>query len=95
METLGQKISPILLEIEGTLWEREAEMPHIPHEFTEEGFRAATKIFMACIMDKMWVLQEKENMCMNSRLKMVEYAGKELRKFVHEMTDIDTVKLYK
>ena len=57
---IGKKISPILVEIENTLWEFESNKGVKP-EYTDEGFRSATKIFMSTIMDKMWELQEKEN----------------------------------
>jgi hypothetical protein len=76
------------------LWEKEANCPNIPHEFTDEGFRAACKIFMAALMDKIWVLQEKENTPFEDRMKMVEHAGQEVRRIVLEMTSIDTTKLY-
>jgi len=94
MKTLGERLSPILEEVEGLLWEREAAMPNTPHEFTEEGFRAACKIFMAAMMDKIWVLQEKENMPIEDCLKMAEHAGNEIKRLVKQMTNIDTTKLY-
>jgi len=93
--TLGEKISPILEEIEDTLWDREAFMPNSPHKFTEAGFRASIKIFMANIMDRIWILQEAEGMPLEDRMKMVEHAGNEVKKLVFEMTGIDTTKLYK
>lgn len=94
METIGQKISPILVEIEDTLWEHEARQGGKP-EFTIDGFRAAAKIFMAVLMDKMYEMQEKESMPQKERENMAEAAGKEFRKLVKTYTNIDTHELYK
>jgi len=90
---IGEQLSRVLEELEDTLWESEAREDG-PHQFTQNGFRAACKIFMAAIMDKMWELQEKENMPMEHREKQAEYAGQHIHKFVKEMTNIDTRKLY-
>lgn len=94
MSTLGQKLSPILEEISDTLWESEANNPR-PCEYTDKGFHAATKIFMSTMMDKMWILQEKEDMPLNERIKMVEHCGKKIRKLILEMTNEDSFKFYK
>lgn len=50
---LGEQLNPILLEIEDAILEFEVEFGYKP-EYTLEGFRAATKIFMSTIMDKLW-----------------------------------------
>jgi len=94
MKTIGQKISPILNEIEDTLWEYEANDGPKP-EFTEEGFRSAIKIFMAVMMDKMYSLQSYEDMSLEDRSNMATKCGEDIRKFVKIYTDIDTHNLYK
>lgn len=94
METIGQKISPILVEIEDTLWEHEARQGGKP-EFTIDGLRAAAKIMMAVLMDKMYEMQEKEGMPQKERENMAEAAGKEFRKYIKTYTKIDTHELYK
>jgi hypothetical protein len=94
MTTIGQKISPILEEIENTLWEFEAFNGSKP-EYTEAGFRAATKIFMSVIMDKMWELQDKENITLEDRGNMAVNAGEAVREFVKTYTNIDMHDLYK
>ena len=53
---IGKQLSPILEEIENTLWEFEMRNFGNP-QFTDEGFRAALKIFMSAILDKMWNIQ--------------------------------------
>jgi hypothetical protein len=91
---IGQKLSPVLVEIEDTLWEFEYHNASKPN-YSIDGFRAATKIFMSVMMDKIWELQSNEKMDMDDRIKMVETVGRELRDFVKKYTDIDTVELYK
>lgn len=93
---IGKKISPILVEIEDTLWEFEANEANedIKPEYTTEGFRAALKIFMSVLMDKMWELQSDEKIDMKDRLNMVHKAGNDVRKLVKTYTDIDTHEFY-
>lgn len=91
---IGEKLSPILEELEKAIWSFEVYNLGKPN-YTEDGFRASIKIFMSTLIDKIWELQEKEGMDIENRGKMVEKAGEELRKFVKTYTDIDTHELYK
>jgi len=91
--TIGQKISPVLVEIEDALWEFEFYSGYKP-DYTIDGFRAATKIFMSVLMDKIWELQSDEKIPMEDRMKMVEKAGNDVRNLIKTYTDIDTHKLY-
>ena len=91
---IGKKISPILVEIENTLLEFEANVAIKP-EFTIEGFRAAIKIFSSALLDKMWELQKNEKIDIKDRINMTEKAGKDIKKLVKIYTDIDTFDLYK
>ena len=91
---IGQNLSPVLTEIENTLLEHETTVYTQP-EYTEEGFRAATKIFMSAVMDKMWDLQKKENIDVGASLAMAKKCGNELRNLVKVYTGIDTWELYK
>ena len=91
---IGKKLSPILCEIESTLLEFEANVNR-PPQYTDEGFRAAIKIFMSAILDKMWKLQEDENIDIDTRADMAEKLGNELRNMVRIYTNIDTHSLYK
>lgn len=47
---IGKKLSPVLEEMETTLWEYEAFNGAKPN-YTLEGFRASTKIFMSALVD--------------------------------------------
>ena len=91
---IGKELSPVLVEIEETLWEFEVHSNSQP-DYTTEGFRAATKIFMSALMDKIWNLQSNEDMDMEDRIKMVEKAGNDVRNIIKIYTDIYTHELYK
>ena len=91
---IGEKLSSVLNEIESTLLEYEANVNR-PPQYTDEGFRAAIKIFMSAILDKMWKLQEDENIDIDTRADMAEKLGNELRNMVRIYTNIDTRDLYK
>lgn len=91
---IGKRLSPILKEIEDTLWEFEANTETQP-EYTKEGFRAGIKIFISVIMDKMWNLQESENIKIEDRIKMATKVGEEIRNIIKTYTNIDSQELYK
>jgi len=91
---IGNKLSGVLSEIESTLIEFEANVNR-PPEYTNEGFRAAVKIFLSAMLDKMWKLQEDEGIDINTRADMAEKLGSEIRNIVRVYTNIDTHNLYK
>jgi hypothetical protein len=91
---IGKKLSKSLEEIEEALWEFEASYNGKPN-YTMLGFRGALKIAMSAIMDKMWELQEKEQMDMEDRGNMATSCGEAFMKLVKTYTDIDTHELYK
>lgn len=85
-QTLGQRLSPILGEIEDTLLEHEADQRGKPG-FTDEGFRAGIKIFASVLLDKAWEhgqLQKADG----------ETIGQAIRLLVKQYTGIDTHKIY-
>jgi len=90
---IGETLSPILVEIEETLWEFEANSSN-PPEYTNDGFRASCKIFMSAIMDAMWNEQEKLEIPMELREKEAEMVGFEIRDLVLKHTGINTHDLY-
>lgn len=91
---IGKRLSPTLAEIEMTLWEFENRYAMKP-DYTMDGFRGALKIAMSAIMDKMWELQDKEQMDVEDRGNMATACGEEFSKFIKKYTDIDTLDLYK
>lgn len=90
---IGKKLSPILVEIENTIWESESNFGVKP-EYTQDGFRASVKIFMSTLMDMMWELQDYENLSMEDRGAMAQKAGDDIKKLIKTYTNIDTTKLY-
>jgi hypothetical protein len=90
---IGEKLSKPLQEMEATLWEFEYYNTGKPN-YTILGFRGALKVCMSAIMDKMWELQEKENIDLPDREKMATECGTQFMKLVKHFTDIDTHKLY-
>ena len=90
---IGTQLSPILEEIEHKLWEND-NLNLGAATYTDSAFRAATKIFMSVISTRMWELQEKEDLDMDTRCHMAERLGKSLKDLVKVYTDIDTHKLY-
>lgn len=91
---IGEKLSPILEEIENALIEFEVYNGDKP-DFTVDGFRAGIKIFMSVMMDKIYELQEKEDIPFKHREEMAFKCGLEIRDIVKKYTDIDTHDLYK
>ncbi len=91
--SLGERISPILIEIENTLWEFEANT-NIKPGYSHEGFRAACKILMSSLLDKMWELQESENMSIEDKFKMAQKAGEDFRQLIKNYTNLDTQDMY-
>jgi len=90
---IGKKLSQILLELELALWEFESRYGSKPN-YSKDAFRAATKIFMSVLMDKIWELQEGEKISMGDRLNMVQKAGDDLGNLIKTYTDLDTKKFY-
>lgn len=92
---IGKKLSVILEEIENTLWEFEFNHSNTPCEYEEKAIGSAVKILMSVCMDKMWKLQENENLDFEDRCNMAEKLGNDIRNLVKTYTNIDTHKLYK
>ncbi len=88
---IGKKLEPSLLQIEMILLEHNDSKPNYP----PDSFRAITFIFMSAMMDKMYDLQNNENIAQEDRGAMATKCGEDLRKFVKMYTDIDTHNLFK
>ena len=86
---IGEKLSEVYEEIEATLYEHHGTKPNL----TDKGFRAACKIFIDAVMDKMWDRQEKESKSIEGRIKEAEILGYKIRAIVLEHTGIDTHNL--
>lgn len=91
---VGEMASQSLIQWETLLWEWEVKELGVPR-FTDDGFRAALKIFMSALIERSWLLMRDEQIEKEDRLKMVESMGDELSRFVKTYTGIDTKKLYR
>lgn len=94
MESIGEKINPILNEMESCLWEFEATQGTKPN-YPIESLRSASKILMSVVMDKICELQEDEKITFEDRCNMVTKCGEDFRKLIKTYTGIDTHDLYK
>lgn len=93
-QTLGQKLSPILQEIEEALWCKEANMPNVPHDFDDNAFRASCKIFMAAMLDYSHKEMMRKNYTQKEMEDRAEALGVRLRHLVFEFTGINTLEFY-
>jgi len=87
---IGEQLKPIYLSIENMLLANYETKP----DFDQETFRAAIYIFQSALMDKLFDLQDKENMTMQNREDMATKCGEDLRDLVKKYTNIDTHKLF-
>lgn len=94
MKTLGEKLEPILEELEMVLWEHQATVPHIPEGFTEKGFRGSCKIFMSAMMDFTHKKNLEDKLTEKQCCDRAEALGHRIRHLVFEFTGKDSTKFY-
>jgi len=87
---IGEKLSPILVEIESTLLESSGQP-----NFTPDGFRACLYIFSSVMLDKMWDLMQKEDIPIEIREDMSTQMGNDVKNLVKKYCDIDTFGIYR
>lgn len=93
--TFGEKLSPVLKEIEDAIWEQEINFEGEPPHYTNDGFRAAVKIFMSAMTDKLWANDTLLGCPIEYMGRHAEALGNDIRRLVKEYTNIDTHNLYK
>ena len=71
------------------------EVKGLKPEYSETAFRWIVKMFMSAIMDKMFDLQEYEDMTLETRCQMATKVGEEIRQLIKTYTGIDTHELYR
>lgn len=94
-EIIGKNLSEDLVIIEDIIWDSEHKNFNEQFKFTEEGFRASLKIFMANMLDKTYDYQQKNKMSPKEGFDQASEIGKILRELVKKYTNIDTLTLYK
>lgn len=90
---IGELLSPVLVEIEETLWEHDVTLATKP-EYTLAGFRAAAKIFTSAMLDYTFSRDAAMGMNIQQIAADAENLGKDLRDLILKYTGIDSVKLY-
>ena len=93
MQRFAKKITPILIELEETIWEHDTREPECQN-YSQDALRAATKIFMHLAMDHIWQRQEKEDRTMEERCKEVEDFGNSVGKLLLYYTGKDSKTFY-
>lgn len=91
---IGKQLSPILAEIEASIIEFDCYANTKPH-YTNDALRAAGKILLSVIMDKMWDMQEEDNMKREYRMEMAQKCGEELRQLFKTYCNVDSHDFYK
>ena len=91
---IGKQISPILLELEAAIIDFDCHV-NIKPCYSKDSLRAAGKILISVIMDKMWEMQEEDNMCQDYRMDMAQKCGEDLRKLFKTYCDVDSHDFYK
>lgn len=91
---IGKAISPILLELEAAIIEFDCDV-NIKPCYSQDALRAAGKILLSVIMDKMWDMQEDDSMSMEYRMEMAQKCGEELRQLFKTYCNVDSHDFYK
>ena len=91
--TLGERLAPILNEIEETIIEHKVMVPGEIPGYSDDAFRAAICIFLDVALNKMWDYQSRLDMPIEAREEAVERFGKEFRMLIFRYCDIATEKL--
>jgi len=96
--TIGKKLSPVLVEIETALFENQTYFEKLNIDskpnFTLEGFRAGLKIFMDVCLDKMYENDLKNNKSLNEMEQHAYDFGTAIKILISDYLNIDTTKLY-
>lgn len=93
MNQISHKINEILEELETAIIDYTL-IEDGRLNITESAFRAATFVYSQVLSNKIFDLQEVEEMPLETRIDMMEACGKELRDLVKVYTNIDTMELY-
>jgi hypothetical protein len=91
MTDFGYKINEILDELSLAVIEFN-QNPRKPNYPVDSMFHVCM-IFNSILLDKLWEVQEYDDMSIEDRANMAEAMGKELRTFIYKYTNIDMHKL--
>jgi hypothetical protein len=91
--TVGEKISIVAEHLSDMLLQNEISNEDTPPGFTDEGLSSIIHLFSGALMDRVWALQEREEMDFEDRVAMIESLGEKIREIVKTYADIDTHEL--
>jgi len=84
-ESLGEKLTPILVEIEGCLLDAYGTPPCFP----DDGIDAAAFIFVSALMDRMWVQMMAVGLDLGTATELAERAGADVRALFKKYTGVE------
>lgn len=93
--TFGEKVAPVLEELETAMWEHEAQFEGERPMYPDTAIRSAAKIFTDVLIDRMFAKQEKDGVPFNQRCNEVAEAGELIRQTIIKYTGLDTHVLMK
>jgi hypothetical protein len=91
--TFGQKITPILEELEVAIIEFDSNVNCKPN-YHYSALRSAGKIMLSVLMDKAWEKMEKDNLPIAERMILAEQIGSEFRQLIIKATGADSFDFY-
>jgi hypothetical protein len=89
----GKEITDALAVIEKVIIDHEVNNGEML-KYGEEAARAATKIFMSVMMERMYLLQIEERFEIKDAMNMARSMGDSLRSLIKTYTGLDTTKMY-
>lgn len=89
----GEKLAPILEEIETAIWEHNANFEGERPLYPDYAMRSAACIFIDVLIDRMFAKQEKDGKSIEAREQEVNSVGKMLYKTIKTCTGLDMHEL--
>lgn len=89
----GEKLGPVLNDIEDTILEHRDMFPGEPCDYSDDAFRSAITIFLDVAVDKMWEYHERLELPQGAREKAAKQFLDEFRMLVFRYCDIATEKI--
>lgn len=93
--TFGEKVAPVLEELETAMWEHEAQFEGERPMYPDTAIRSAAKIFMNVMADRMFAEQERKEIPMDQRELQAETLGLVIYHTILKYTGLDTRELTK
>jgi len=90
--TFGEKMTPILSEIEDAILERKVALPQDRPLYGDDAITAAMTIFSDVLLDKAFIYWLRLGLPFDAMILNAERMGEELRLMVLRYADYDTLK---